>query len=104
MNYKKLYETIYILRGSLKEAEYKQAFNKVQKYLSKYNIVRTEEVGKRKLAYEVNKETNGYFVIAEIRTTDEEIKEIQRFYRINDDIIKYLILKKYRNNMECEEI
>lgn len=96
MNNKKLYETIYILKGSFTEEEYKQSFDKVQKILSKYNIEKVEEVGKRKLAYEVNKETNGYFVIVEIRTTEEEIAEIQRYYRINDDIIKFLVVKKYR--------
>ena len=61
-----------------------------------YNIEKVEEVGKRKLAYEVNKETNGYFVVVEIRATEEEIAEIERHYRINDDIIKFLIVKKYR--------
>lgn len=96
MNNKKLYETIYILKGSFTEDEYKQKFNNVQKYLSKYNIEKVEEVGKRKLAYEVDQETNGYFVIVEIRATEEEIAEIQRYYRINDDIIKFLVVKKYR--------
>lgn len=96
MNNKKLYETIYILKGSFTEDEYNQAFNKVQKVLSKYNIEKVEKVGRRKLAYEVNKETNGYFVIVEVRATEEEIAEIQRYYRINDDIIKFLIVKKYR--------
>ena len=96
MNNKKLYETIYILKGSFTEDEYKQSFNKVQNFLSKYNIEKVEEIGKRKLAYEVDQETNGYFVIVEIRATEEEIAEIQRYYRINDDIIKFLIVKKYR--------
>ena len=96
MNNKKIYETIYILKGSFKEEEYKQKFNNVQNYLSKYNIEKVEEIGKRKLAYEVDKETNGYFVIVEVRATEEEIAEIQRYYRINGDIIKFLIVKKYR--------
>lgn len=96
MNNKKLYETIYILKGSFTEEKYKQTFEKVQKFLSKYSITKTEEVGKRKLAYEVGKERNGYFVIVEVRATEEEIAEVQRYYRINDDIIKYLVVKKYR--------
>lgn len=96
MNNKKIYETIYILKGSFTEDEYKQSFDKVQNFLSKYDIEKVEEIGKRKLAYEVNKETNGYFVIVEVRATEEEIAEIQRYYRLNDDIIKFLIVKKYR--------
>lgn len=96
MNNKKLYETIYILKGSFTEDEYKQSFNKVQNFLSKYNIEKVEEIGKRKLAYEVDQETNGYFVIVEIRATEEEIAEVQSYYRINSDIIKFLVVKKYR--------
>ena len=96
MNNKKIYETIYILKGSFTEDEYKQSFDKVQNFLSKYDIEKVEEIGKRKLAYEVNKETNGYFVIVGVRATEEEIAEIQRYYRLNDDIIKFLIVKKYR--------
>ena len=96
MNNKKIYETIYILKGSFTEEKYKQTFEKVQNFLSRYNIEKVEEIGKRKLAYEVDQETNGYFVIAEIRATEEEIAEVQSYYRINSDIIKFLVVKKYR--------
>ena len=103
MNNKKIYETIYILKGSFTEEKYKQTFEKVQNFLSRYNIEKVEEVGKRKLAYEVNKETNGYFVVVEIRATEEEIAEIERHYRITDDIIKFLIVKNIENNMKVRK-
>lgn len=96
MNNKRIYENIIILRGTFTEEDYKKALEKIKEYLAKYEIKTIEELGKKKLAYEVEKNNNGYFAIIELRATAEEILELERFYRINDNVLKFLIVKKYK--------
>ena len=95
MNKKRIYENVIILRGTFTEEEYKKALEKIKEYLAKYEIKKIEEIGKKKLAYEVDKNNEGYYVIIELRATEQEVLELERFYRINDDVLKFLIVKKY---------
>lgn len=96
MNKKRIYENVIILRGTFTEEDYKKALEKIKKYLAKYEIKKIEEIGKKKLAYEVDKNNEGYYVIIELRATEQEVLELERFYRINDDVLKFLIVKKYK--------
>ena len=54
-------------------------------------------MGKKKLAYEVKKNKEGYYVIYyfEIKPEDKEaISNIERFYRITDEILKFIVIRK----------
>lgn len=95
MNKKRIYENICILRGTFTEEEYKKALEKIKEYLAKYEIEKIEELGKKRLAYEVDKNNMGYYIIIELKATEQEVFELERFYRINDDVLKFLIVKKY---------
>ena len=96
MNKKRIYENVIILRGTFTEEEYKKALEKIKEYLAKYEIKKIEEIGKKKLAYEVDKNNEGYYVIIELRATEQEVLELERFYRLNDNVLKFLIVKKYK--------
>ena len=96
MDKKIIYENIIILRGTFTEEDYKKALEKIKEYLAKYEIEKIEKIGKKKLAYEVDKNNEGYYVIIELRATEQEVLELERFYRINDDVLKFLIVKKYK--------
>ena len=95
MDKKIIYENIIILRGTFTEEEYKKALEKIKEYLAKYEIEKIEELGKKRLAYEVDKNNMGYYIIIELKATEQEILELERFYRINGDVLKFLIVKKY---------
>ena len=83
------------MRGTFTEEEYKKALEKIKEYLAKYEIEKIEELGKKRLAYEVDKNNMGYYIIIELKATEQEILELERFYRINGDVLKFLIVKKY---------
>ena len=51
-------------------------------------------MGKRKLAYEIKKCKEGTYVIFNFESKPEAIAELERVYRITDDIIKYIVVKK----------
>lgn len=92
---RKIYETIFILRGTFTEDEYKTAFNNVIEFLEQYEIKKIQEIGKRKLAYEVRKNQYGYYVIVDLRIFESDVVDIERYYRVNSDVLKFIICKKY---------
>jgi len=94
MNNKRIYENVIILKGTFTAEEYKKSLAGIKEYLAKYEIIKSEELGKRNLAYEVKQNKKGYFVIFYLKATEQEILELERFYRINDDILKFMIVRK----------
>ena len=85
---------VQILKGTFTKEEYRKAFNSIKDYLSKYEIKEIEELGKKRLAYEVRKNNEGYYIIFTIKVNQDEVLEIERYCRINEDILKFIIVKK----------
>ena len=57
------------------------------------NIVRTDDIGRRPLAYPIQKKTEGYYVLFEIEGSGQEIAELERRMRVNDMIIRYMTVR-----------
>ena len=52
-----------------------------------------DEWGKRRLAYAVKKFTDGFYVLINFEAAPAEIKEIDRVLKINDEVLRHLIVK-----------
>jgi small subunit ribosomal protein S6 len=57
------------------------------------SIVRVDDMGRRKMAYEINRKKEGYYVLFEIEGTGREIAELERRMRVNDLIMRYLTVR-----------
>ena len=53
-----------------------------------------DEWGKRKLAYLINKESEGYYVLFDFESTAEFPAELDRIYKITDGVMRSIIIKK----------
>ena len=93
MKNKNEYESIIILKGNIKETGYKKALQKIKDYFGNYEIQKIEEIGKKQLAYPVGQNTKGYFLDIYLKATTQDISNIEKFYKLNDDIVKYITLK-----------
>ena len=94
MEKKNIYEMVQILKGTFTKEEYKNIFNLIKDYLSRYEIKEIEELGKKRLAYEVRKNKEGYYIIFIIKANKDDILEIERYCRINEDILKFIVVRK----------
>ena len=56
-------------------------------------ITKVEELGKKKLAYEIKKCKEGYYAVIYFQAEASVIAELERVYRIKDEIIKYITIK-----------
>jgi small subunit ribosomal protein S6 len=55
-------------------------------------VVKTERIGLKKLAYPILKKNEGYYVLVEFKAPADLPKELDRRLRISDDVIRHLII------------
>lgn len=91
------YETIFILRPTLGEEEMKEVVEKFKNFIetnAKLEIF--DEWGNRKLAYKVKEYNEGYYIFATFECLPTFPQELERLYRISEDVIKFIVVKKDR--------
>ena len=89
------YETIFIIDATLTEEEVTAAKDKFTALIAANGTVNNiDEWGKRRLAYEINDKTEGYYVLVDFTADGEFPKELDRQYRINDSILRTIIIRK----------
>lgn len=89
------YETIMIINSNLEETVIKSTIEKISSLISSHGTVEsTEEWGKRKLAYPIQKQTEGYYVLVNFESDPDFIGELDRVCNITDEIIKHIVVKK----------
>ena len=89
------YETIMIINSNLDEAATKASVEKITALINANGKVESvEEIGKKKLAYPIKKQAEGYYVLVNFSSNPEFIDELDRVYNITDEVIKHIVVKK----------
>jgi small subunit ribosomal protein S6 len=89
------YETIFILRPGQSEDEINTIIENTKKVIldEKGAIIGLSRWGLKKLAYTIKKETQGQYVFCDFAGTPAAVAEIERKFRIDDAVLKYLTIK-----------
>ena len=58
------------------------------------NLINVEDKGKKQLAYEIRKRKEGRYIIFEFESEAEFIAELERQYRIDDNIMKFIVVRR----------
>ncbi len=89
------YETVMIINPTLEEEKINGLVEKFEKLISANGeVVKTDVWGKKKLAYEIDDLTEGYYVLIEFKSKPEFPVELERVYKITDGIIRDIVIKK----------
>ena len=89
------YEAMYIISPTIDEEQVKALVEKFNNLISEHGeIEKVEEWGRKKLAYEVQDQKEGYYVLLNFSANPEFPAELERNFKINENILKYLILNK----------
>ena len=88
------YESVIIINPNVEDAEVKELTKKFSDIINSDGKVESvEELGKKKLAYEVQKNKEGYYVVFYFEANPNLISELERNYRITDEVIKFMSVK-----------
>ncbi|MBI5198123.1 MAG: 30S ribosomal protein S6 [Nitrospirae bacterium] len=89
-----IYESISILKSSLSDEEIQKTISKLEGIAKKGGeLIATENWGKKKLAYDIQKEKRGVYILLRFRGDGKNIPELERAYGYDDNIIKFLTVK-----------
>ena len=91
----KHYETMFILKPTLTEEETVAQIDGIKALIEKNGgeIAAFENVGIKELAYEIEKCKRGYYYVIYFRGNPSGIAEIERNYRINENVIRFIFIK-----------
>ncbi len=89
------YESVIIINPNLEEEAIKALIEKISNLINTDGKVSSvEEVGKKKLAYEIKKNKEGFYVVFKFEANPEFITELERIYRITDSVMKFITIRK----------
>lgn len=90
-----LYEIMFIIRPDLEDEEHEGIINELTGAINNNNgqVDRVLDWHKRRLAYEIDKHVEGHYYLLYFKGSGEIIPEIEHFFRVNDHIIRYLIMR-----------
>lgn len=92
---------MFIVKPTLTEEETQAQIELVKSNIQKNGgeIVSCDNIGSRPLAYEIEKQKRGYYFVAYFKAPTDSILELERNYRINENIIRFIFIK-YENKKE----
>ena len=92
---KRTYELMFIVDPDAGDEDVVKLSEGVQKIITGQggSITKTEMMGKRKLAYEINHKKDGTYVLLEVEGSGAEIAEVERRMRVNDQILRYMTVR-----------
>jgi small subunit ribosomal protein S6 len=91
----RLYEVMFIVAPESTEDDIAKLNDGIRTLIEKDGgtVAEIEGWGRRRLAYPINKKTEGFYVLLEIEGSGQEIAELERRFRVNDAIIRYMTVR-----------
>jgi small subunit ribosomal protein S6 len=89
------YELIFIVRPDVPEEELVKIMTQMEGVVTGHGgkIEKVERMGKRRLAYRVERQREGVYVLFVIEGSGDTVKEFERRLKVNDAVIKYLSVR-----------
>ena len=89
------YESVIIVNPNVEETGLKALEEKFTGLINENGKVESvENMGKKRLAYEIKKNKEGTYMLFNFEANPDSIAELERVYRITDDIIKFIVVRK----------
>lgn len=92
---KRLYEGMYIINANLSDDARKKALEKISHTIEAKNgeIHKVIDMGKRRLAYEIDKKREGYYYLLYFSINSCAISDLWKEYHLNEDLIRFMTSK-----------
>ena len=89
------YELVYVLPPELRDLELENAQQEVLQAIDRNDgkIVFENSWGMRKLAYPIEKKTEGHYTMLHVDLAPASVVEIERLLNLNESVMRYLIIK-----------
>ncbi|HEX8853823.1 MAG TPA: 30S ribosomal protein S6 [Pyrinomonadaceae bacterium] len=100
------YEVVFIIDPDAGEDEVTRLTENLQHTVTEQGgtITKTENMGRRSLAYRVGRKTEGVYMLFEVEGTGREIAELERRMRVSDQVLRYLTVRVDEDRRRAEKL
>jgi small subunit ribosomal protein S6 len=101
----KTYETVVVIDSLVKNEDIDEIVNKVERVISNNGgkIISNERWGKKRLAFEIKRRQYGYYVEIVFEAPPNVIRILEREYRLEENILRYLSIHLDKRALEFRE-
>ncbi|MDZ7766738.1 MAG: 30S ribosomal protein S6 [Melioribacteraceae bacterium] len=99
---KRHYESVVILNAALEDEQIESTLTRIQETLKTNGaeITDIEKWGRKRLAYPIQKSKSGYYTILRFTAPSDSITELERIYRLDENIVRYLTITLGKKDLE----
>lgn len=90
----RLYDVALVLRSATTSAQKEKLLETVKKWLGEAKIEKVEEWGKKRLAYPIKKENEGYYVVLNVEAQKGMPGDFEKKLLMEEAILRHLVLRK----------
>ncbi|MEO8609775.1 MAG: 30S ribosomal protein S6 [Chloroflexota bacterium] len=90
------YELTFIVRNDPNEESINNAITQVQAWVeanSLGQVTKIDRWGRRKLAYEIDKQRDGFYVLMNAEIDPQNLSELERNMKLSPDLLRYLLIR-----------
>ena len=99
-----LYETVIVTSAKLGEEGSAELVNRFKALIEEHGTVEgVDDWGKRRFAYPIQKQTEGYYTLINFQSSPEFTAELDRRYQITDGILRTIIIKRDPRHVNAEK-
>jgi small subunit ribosomal protein S6 len=99
---KKMYESAVLINAALEEDQIQSIISRIKELISSNDgeITDIEDWGRKRLAYMIKKSKIGYYIIFQFNAYPQIISTLEKFYKLDENILRYLSIKLTKNALE----
>lgn len=99
---KKMYESAVLINAALEDDQIRAIISHIKELISSNDgeITDVEEWGRRRLAYMIKRSKIGYYIIFQFNAYPQIISSLEKFYKLDENILRYLSIKLTKNALE----
>lgn len=99
---KRHYESVVILNAALEDEQIESTLTRIQEILKTNgaDISEVDKWGRKRLAYPIQKSKSGYYAVLRFEASSEIISELERIYRLDENIVRYLTITLGKKDLE----
>ena len=99
---KKMYESAVLINAALEDDKIQSIISHIKELISSNDgeITDVEDWGRRRLAYMIKRSKIGYYIIFQFNAYPQIISPLEKFYKLDENILRYLNIKLTKNALE----
>lgn len=89
------YETLFILHPDVPEAQVRETIDRTRRLIEgmEGQVAAIQDWGLRELAYQIEKQTRGNYVLAQYEATSDVVNELERTMKLSDEVLRFVSVR-----------